>query len=753
MLLPLLGWVGNLYGQTSGYLRALERNTQTNKWEFVSLNLNNGQTETVAQLPDSLSPFGNGTVTAFNPRTQRYYLLAESPPPSKRYLVTMDAFSGRVLQVVETPGVFAIYAHELDGFIYGIRFITLTQMVKVSPTTGAVTAVTNNFNFVWGFSVNGSDVHAQKNEFWLVGQQPQNSDRLFRINLATGTVPSIAAPGLRLVRRNFQTGEVYGIRRESGSTGFSLFTIDPADPSQQMVLEDSLPIQAISGEVCQINPHLNEMYLRVIQTGNPVLQLAVIGLNDGQIRRFIPVPNKNGIAYTPFPPNLRTHTLSGVIYLDRNANGQRDSADIGMTNQRLDVQPGGYRVLTNASGRYSVQVPDGTYTITPFPSSQYYVSSQPTSYSVSFQSGFGVADTFDFALAIFAASSPQNDVKVSVTPSPGRVGRDAQHTITIKNEGTTVLTGKVTYEEGEHMKVSNTSEPPSSINNGKYEFEFTDLLPGESRQILVTLSTPPDPNLIGDVNTATVRVEAESPDGSSATDEETVTQPILGAYDPNDKLVFMVTDTTLVAGDTLTYRIRFQNVGNDTAFLVVIRDTLPIAQVELESFTMDAASHRYFVQIEPDGHIAWTFPDILLPDSATNELGSNGFVEFRVKLKDTLEPGEIVNNKAGIYFDFNPPVITNEAIVRMPGATSTDPFFSPSFTLYPNPGRNTLRIASEAPLLPPLAFDLHGRPIFFPLAPREDGYEASTGHLPAGMYLILVQPRGGTATWTRWVKE
>ncbi len=735
----------------SGYLRALELNTQSSQWEFVSFNLANGQTDVIAQIPDSLIPFGNGTVTTFNPRNQRYYFLTNNPQLSARYLVTLDAFSGKVEQLVEATGIFAIYANEKDGFIYGIRFITITQLVKISPTTGAVTSVTNNFNFVFGFSVNGSEVHAQNNEFWLVGQQPQNSGRLFRVNLNTGTVASIPAQGLRLVRRIYLTGETYGISRVSSATGFSLFTIDPADPNQQTVLEDSLPIQAISGEVCQINPQLHEMYLQVIQTGNPVVQLAVIDLNDGQIQRFIPFADKKGIAYTPFPPNQRTHTLSGAIYLDRNANGQRDSADIGMTNQRVDVQPGGYRVLTNASGRYSVQVPDGAYTITPFPTSQYYVSSQPTSYTISFQSGFGVADTFDFALAIVAGTTPKNDVKVSITPTPGRVGRDAQHTITIKNEGTSVLSGKVTYEEGAHMKVSKTSQPPSSVNNGTYEFEFTDLLPGESRQILVTVSTPPDPNLIGNSNTATVRVEAEAPDGTTATDEKTITQPIIGAYDPNDKLIFMTTDTTLAAGDTVVYRIRFQNVGNDTAFLVVIRDTLPIDQLDLESFTMDAASHHYFIQIEPDGHIAWTFPDILLPDSSTNQLGSNGFVEFRVRLKTTLGPGTVAN-RAGIYFDFNPPVITNDAVVTIPNIDPIDPFSDLQVKIYPNPGQDAMVVESALILLPPRVVDIHGQSIHLPVAPRPQGFVADTRQLSPGIYLIQLQAQSGETTWKRWVK-
>ena len=53
------------------------------------------------------------------------------------------------------------------------------------------------------------------------------------------------------------------------------------------------------------------------------------------------------------------------------------------------------------------------------------------------------------------------------------------------------------------------------------------------------------------------------------------------------------------------------------------------------------------------------FDDILLPDSTTNLEASNGFVKFSVQQVADNPIGSLIENTAGIYFDFNEPVITN----------------------------------------------------------------------------------------------
>ncbi len=144
---------------------------------------------------------------------------------------------------------------------------------------------------------------------------------------------------------------------------------------------------------------------------------------------------------------------------------------------------------------------------------------------------------------------------------------------------------------------------------------------------------------------------------------ETFCMEVIGSYDPNDKQVFptgITANKYIKPDDELEYLIRFQNTGNDTAFKVVIRDTIQTGVIDIATLTSGASSHDYTFNIYGHGIAEWTFDNILLPDSNVNEPGSNGFVQFKAKLLPNIAPGTIVTNSADIYFDFNAPVATNE---------------------------------------------------------------------------------------------
>ncbi len=138
---------------------------------------------------------------------------------------------------------------------------------------------------------------------------------------------------------------------------------------------------------------------------------------------------------------------------------------------------------------------------------------------------------------------------------------------------------------------------------------------------------------------------------------------VVGSFDPNDKRGFPLgwNDQHLLERDEdITYMIRFQNTGNDTAFLVVIRDELPVETLDPATVRPIAASHPYTWELNGNGSLSFTFPNILLPDSTTNEPASHGFVQFQIKQRPDLPDGVRIENSAAIYFDFNDPVITNE---------------------------------------------------------------------------------------------
>ena len=135
---------------------------------------------------------------------------------------------------------------------------------------------------------------------------------------------------------------------------------------------------------------------------------------------------------------------------------------------------------------------------------------------------------------------------------------------------------------------------------------------------------------------------------------------VVSSCDPNDKLVVptgLGPDHFTSPNDDFEYTIRFQNVGNDTAFNVFILDTLS-EHLDVSTFRSEVSSHSYSVDIIEGNIIRWNFDNILLVDSFANEPLSHGFVKFSISQKPGNENWTLIENSASIYFDFNLPVIT-----------------------------------------------------------------------------------------------
>jgi uncharacterized repeat protein (TIGR01451 family) len=143
-----------------------------------------------------------------------------------------------------------------------------------------------------------------------------------------------------------------------------------------------------------------------------------------------------------------------------------------------------------------------------------------------------------------------------------------------------------------------------------------------------------------------------------------VCSPIVGAYDPNDKEGLPLgykASRFIEQNQAIDYRIRFQNTGNDTAFTVVLRDTLS-EFLDISSIKTGASSHKYTWSIEGQNVLVFRFDNILLVDSFRNVAASQGFVSFKINQKKDVALGSKINNLADIYFDYNAPIRTNKTL-------------------------------------------------------------------------------------------
>ena len=148
-------------------------------------------------------------------------------------------------------------------------------------------------------------------------------------------------------------------------------------------------------------------------------------------------------------------------------------------------------------------------------------------------------------------------------------------------------------------------------------------------------------------------------DGSPTVDIECVL--VGNSFDPNQKTATPIgygDEHQIEANTPIEYHIDFQNTGNDTAYNIMIRDTLS-THLDIRTLVAGAASHAYDLTIEGNGILVFTFPNINLVDSVANEPLSHGYVEYKIGQQPDLPLGSVIENSAAIYFDFNDPIITN----------------------------------------------------------------------------------------------
>ena len=226
---------------------------------------------------------------------------------------------------------------------------------------------------------------------------------------------------------------------------------------------------------------------------------------------------------------------------------------------------------------------------------------------------------------------------------------------------------------------------------------------------------------------------------------------VTGSYDPNDKQGYPLgygSQHQINRGDELEYVIRFQNIGNDTAFTVVIRDTLS-AWLDATGIRPGASSHPYKFDFYGEGsNIKFTFDHINLPDSSTNEAGSQGFVSYRVRQRTGVPFGSNVFNSASIYFDYNAPVVTNTTrhlidtnfvSIVLTDWTPATPDVALQFT--PNPAREAATVSLQG--LPVNAevtveiIDQLGR-LRRSIRTSHQTLLLERGQLPAGIYTVRI---------------
>jgi uncharacterized repeat protein (TIGR01451 family) len=274
-----------------------------------------------------------------------------------------------------------------------------------------------------------------------------------------------------------------------------------------------------------------------------------------------------------------------------------------------------------------------------------------------------------------------HDLAVTMVGGIARPGRTKIFAIRYENKGTvpenpevtlTLPANHVTYTPLDATPDENGIIPLITGNQLIWNTVLGTIAPGFVGYISVPVAVSSGA-VLGELLTSSVEIEpVGTTDCCTSDNHDGDIEHVVTSYDPNEKLVtpagvgpYHLIQST----DTLVYQIEFQNTGNDTAFNIRVRDTLD-ANLDPAAFVSEASSHPYTVSMDGSGRIEWTFANINLPDKTTDEVKSQAFFKFRVKSYASVPAGTDIKNQAGIYFDYNAPVMTNTVTNRI-GITKT----------------------------------------------------------------------------------
>ncbi|WP_431109263.1 T9SS type A sorting domain-containing protein [Winogradskyella poriferorum] len=448
---------------------------------------------------------------------------------------------------------------------------------------------------------------------------------------------------------------------------------------------------------------------------------------------------------------LLGNEINGSISFDIFSNGCNSNDDLAIdvlvssTNGNNN-----FASFSQTNGNYQIAVNEGDFT-TQIQNLPNYYTSNPISQISNFV-GIGNTDTVDFCIEPIGTINDLNIATYTSLNDP-RPGFDTTYQLVYKNIGTTQLSGSVSFEfDDAKLQFLNASETVTSQTANTLNFDFTDLNPFETRTIDLEFNVfaPPTTN-IDDVLLSTATITPISGDETQEDNVFELEQTVVGSYDPNDITVLEGDEIFIEDADKyLHYLIRFQNTGTASAINVnvehVLDDNLDWTTMQLESL-----SHTGRVKIENQTDVSFIFNNINLPDSTNDEPNSHGFIAFKIKPKSNVQVGDIISGVADIYFDFNPPIITNTVNTEVVESLSIDEVSAEIVKLYPNPAKNMIQMTSNQVIESLMVIDINGRVLQI-LEILTTDYSLDISNLSKGVYFLELQS-GESKSTKKFIKN
>ncbi|MEJ5105013.1 DUF7619 domain-containing protein [Chryseobacterium sp. MYb328] len=440
-------------------------------------------------------------------------------------------------------------------------------------------------------------------------------------------------------------------------------------------------------------------------------------------------------SYCSFTPGGTFYIIQGNTKVDANNNGC-DANDVNKAFQKFSITGSGITgtTIANTSGDFSISVQPGSHTVTPVLENPAYFTISPPSITATFPQ-----QTSPFIQNFcITPNGVHHDLETVIVPiTDASPGFESKYNIIYKNKGNTIQSGTLTFNYNENIiDYMSATLSPSSQSSGTLNWNFTNLLPFETKEITVTvkLNTPMQIPAVngGDILHYTAQINGAN-DETPADNHFVLNQTVVNSFDPNDKTCLEGTSIAKAqVGDYVHYLIRFENTGTANARNIVVKDEIDTSKFDISSLVSLNGSHSYVTRITNPNTVEFIFENIQLPfDDANND----GYVAFKIKTKSTLGTGDTFSNTAKIYFDYNFPIITNTYTTSVLGILANSEIQNDknSMSIYPNPVKDIMYIHTATEVNKAVIYDTTGRVIH---SIGVKGNTVNVSDLPKGNYLI-----------------
>ncbi|MBL0012423.1 MAG: T9SS type A sorting domain-containing protein [Flavobacterium sp.] len=408
------------------------------------------------------------------------------------------------------------------------------------------------------------------------------------------------------------------------------------------------------------------------------------------------MPNCVVNSYCSFVPGGAFYTINGNQRFDSDENGC-DETDFGLGNLKFRLSSGANSetFIGNPNGSFTMPVQAGTYVLSPVIERPEFYLVSPETLLVTFPNDISPSSA-DFCIS---RNGLHNDLEVSIFPlSTARPGFDATYKIKYKNIGNTIQSGNVALDFPNNLADLVSSVPPISTENGNLlTWNYSNLNPFEEKEILLTfnLNSPLEIPAVngGDWLGYLATIDSQEIDEYSQNNRSELKQLVVNSFDPNDKICIEgnIVGPQMIGKD-VHYIIHFENTGTAAAENIVVKDIIDVTKFDINSLIPLDGSHQFVTKISNTNKVEFIFENINLPFDNDN---NDGYVAFKIKTKPTLILGDSFSNKASIYFDYNAPIVTNNATTIIQVLAVKDFEFTDYFNMYPNPANSLLNIVSK----------------------------------------------------------